>query len=416
MIKLSTILRYTLLDASGNRARLVDLAIHPLDVDYPPVSQLIFRDAERKLRILPWSDDVRLNAAGKAIQVTDLGKGALISTPPDVKSAWLGRDVLDTIIVDLQNRRVTRADELYLEATSGRLELCAADVGVMAILGRLGLGRHEASSTTAPLDWKYLEFLRGDPDAVEAGAAYQGRIARLPPGQIAHLTESLPYLHAAELIMLLPDGLAADTLELMSPERQLQVFDELKEAHAVKLLALMAPDVAAHLLGRLNLDDTRRFINKLPRDQAERVLDLLRYPENTVGGLMTNDVIVVPANLTVAEAREKVREPLKRPDFVYFIYVVEDLRSRKLLGVFSLRDFVVADDEAVVTDIMNPYLLTLSALDTPHAAAHQLLSSQLAAMPVVGMEGQLLGALTVDVAVQLIAPRNWSTQAPRVFS
>jgi magnesium transporter len=416
MLKLSHLLRFWVVDASGRRARLVDLAVHPLDVDYPPVSRLIYHEFEHKHRMLPWDAGVRLNAAGKRIEVPDLSQGTHLDTPLDPQSVWLGRDVLDAIIIDLQNRRVTRADELYLEVVAGQPELRAADVGLWAILGRLGIAGHAKQPGPEQHDWKYMEFLRGDPEAVDAGAGYHARVTRLPPGQIAHLAEALPYRHAAELVMLLPDNLAADTLELMSPERQLQVFDELKEPRALRLLALMAPDVAADLVGRLDLDDTRRCLNQLPRGQAERVLDLLRYPENTVGGLMTNDLVVVPAGLTVGQAREHMREPLKQPDFVYFIYVVEDLRSRKLVGVFSLRDFLVAADDTPVAEIMNPYLLTLSPLDPPHPAAHQLLSSQLAAMPVVGAEGQLLGALTVDAAVQQVAPRSWTSQAPRVFS
>ncbi|MEP7358046.1 MAG: CBS domain-containing protein [Anaerolineales bacterium] len=416
MHTLSHVLRFWVTDTAGQRARLVDLAVYPLDVDYPPVSQLIFRDSQRKLRGLPWAAGMRLDPADKTVAVPDLAQGALLETPPQEQAVWLGRDVLDAIIIDLQSRRVTRADELYLDEAGGRLELRAADTGVLAMAGRLGLGRRQVSAQAGPHDWKYLEFLRGDPKAVEAGAGYLGRIVRLPPGQIAHLTESLPYLHAAELILLLPDSLTADTLELMSPERQLQVFEELNDPRALRLLALMAPDVAADLLGRLALHETRRFLNRMPRAQAERVLELLRYPENTVGGLMTNDVVIVPAGLTIAQAREHLREPLKHPDFVYFIYVVENLDTRKLVGVFSLRDFVVAADDTPIASIMNPYLLTLSPLDAPHIAAHQLLSSQLAAMPVIGAEGQLLGALTVDVAVRLEAPRNWSAQAPRVFS
>jgi hypothetical protein len=112
MLKLSHLLRFSIVDASGRRARLADLAIHPLDVDYPPVSQLIYRDAQRKHRVLPWEAGVRLNPETKTIQVADLGQGAPLENPPDPKSVWLGRDVLDAILVDLQNRRITRADEL----------------------------------------------------------------------------------------------------------------------------------------------------------------------------------------------------------------------------------------------------------------------------------------------------------------
>ena len=65
---------------------------------------------------------------------------------------------------------------------------------------------------------------------------------------------------------------------------------------------------------------------------------------------------------------------------------------------------------------MNPYLITLSPFDSPHEAGYRLLSSQLAALPVVGNEGQLLGFVTIDAAVSQVAPRSWRAQAPRVFS
>lgn len=65
---------------------------------------------------------------------------------------------------------------------------------------------------------------------------------------------------------------------------------------------------------------------------------------------------------------------------------------------------------------MNPYLIALSPLDSPDEAAYKLLNSQLAALPVIGQDGQLLGTVTIDAAVSQVAPRSWRTLAPRVFS
>src|SRR5919108_469537 len=95
---------------------------------------------------------------------------------------------------------------------------------------------------------------------VPSGAGAHLRVARLQPGEIAQLAAAVPYLHAAELLKLLPDPLATRTLELMSPERQLQVFEELDEEEATKMLALMSPDDAADLLGRLDAGAARRFL------------------------------------------------------------------------------------------------------------------------------------------------------------
>jgi len=85
-----------------------------------------------------------------------------------------------------------------------------------------------------------VEFLRGNPHAVESGPSYLRRITELPAGEISLLTDQLPYLHAAELLTLLPDEIAVNTLEAMSRRRQLQVFEELDELRAVQLLEIMA--------------------------------------------------------------------------------------------------------------------------------------------------------------------------------
>ncbi len=255
-----------------------------------------------------------------------------------------------------------------------------------------------------------------DPEAVGNGEGYHLRVARLPPGEIARLTDMLPYLHAAELITLLPDAKAVDTLEVLSPERQLQVFEELEEEQALALLTLMAPDIAADLVGRLPTKLMRRYLNKLPETQSERLIELLRYPEDTVGGIMTNDLVYAPANLTVVRAREKLREPLKTPDFVYVIYIVDNKKSRRLRGVISLRNLITAEDDQKLEEIMDPYLTTLNPLSPANEGAYKVIDSHMAALPVVNEEGQLLGLVTVDAAIAQVAPPAWRTQAPRIFS
>jgi Mg/Co/Ni transporter MgtE len=328
----------------------------------------------------------------------------------------LRRDILDALILDLRTRRVTRANDLWLEEKDRQLLLTAADTGAQAILRRITRGRYRGNSCNSLYDWKYIEFLRGEPQAVDRGAGYHRRIVHLPPGEIAHLAASMPYLHAAELLELLPDQLAADTLEVMSLERQLQVFEEVDEESALRLLTNMAPDLAADILGRVNTKLARHYLNRLPRKAGERIIDLLRYPENSVGGIMANDVVTLSPRLTIGQARQMLRERLKEPDFVYFVYIVDDEAPHRLRGVLSLRQILVAEDDQTVEEIMNPYLITLSPFDSPDEAGYRLLSSQLAALPVVGNEGQLLGSVTIDAAISQVAPRSWRAQAPRVFS
>src|SRR5262249_4110847 len=113
----------------------------------------------------------------------------------------LRRDVLDALILDLKNRRATRANDLCLKEETGRLSLWAADVGGRAILRRLSRGVFGAQPGDILYDWKRVEFLRGDPEAARSGSGYQAT-----------------------------DRVADEVLEVMGPKRQLQVFEELNES------------------------------------------------------------------------------------------------------------------------------------------------------------------------------------------
>jgi CBS domain-containing protein len=411
---LSEILSFQALSARGALIRVTDLAIQQLDVDYPPVTRLVLRTDRHTEVLLPWEAVRRIDWPQRLFHIGNDEQAEEID--PAKQMVLLRRDILDALILDLRTRRVTRANDLWLEEEDGQLRLSAADTGVTAILRRITRGRYRGNKEPALYDWKYIEFLRGDPQAVDRGAGYHRRIVHLPPGEIAHLAASMPYLHAAELLELLPDPLAADTLEVMSLERQLQVFEELDEDSASHILTYMAPDLAADILGRVETDLARRYLNRLPRKAAERIIELLRYPENSVGGIMANDVVTLFPHLTIGKARPLLRKQLKDPDFVYFIYVVDEQPPHRLRGVVSLRQILVAEDEQKVEELMNPYLITLSPFDSPDEAGYRLLSSQLAALPVVGNEGQLLGSVTIDAAVSQVAPRSWRAQAPRVFS
>ena len=394
----------------------MDLSVALLDGDYPPVTRVYFLNSKKKRHSLPWESVQSIEWPNHVIRVADLDEAQDESSDSMAQQVLLGDGVLDALILDLQNRRATRANDLCLEEDGGKLLLRSADTGFSAMLRRLTGGRYGRISSEELYDWKYVEFLRGDPEAVRSEAGKHLRISRLPPGEIARLTDPLPYLHAAELITLLADPIAADTLEAMMPERQLQVFEELEEEQALRLLALMAPDIATDLVGRLQTPMMRRYLERLPKKQAGRILELLRYPEDTVGGIMTNDVVYARGSLTVAEARETLHDPLKDPDFVFLIYIVDNEKSRRLKGLISLRNLITADDDLRLEEIMDPYVTTLDPHAAAAEAAYRVIDSHLAALPVVGKDRQLLGVVTVDAAVAQVAPPSWSALAPRVFA
>jgi CBS domain-containing protein len=416
MFMLSNLLRFRLVDEENRSAPLEDLAVAHLDGDYPPVTRLLFRDAKGERKSIAWKGVRSIERRERKVLVKDLEAGSSVSSAPLQEEALLRSDVLDALVLDLQNRRATRANDLCLEEEDGRLRLRSADTSMGAVLRRLSRGLYSHVSRDSLYDWKYVEFLRGDPQVARHEAGKHLRITRLPPGEIALLTNQIPYLHAAELLILLPDPLAADTLESMLPERQLQVFEELDKEQAMRLLALMAPDIAADLIGRLGVDEMQSFLHELPKERSERIVALLRYPEDSVGGIMTNDMVTVPRHLTIAEARETLREQLKGPDFVFYVYAVESAETQKLCGLLSLRNLLTEEDDKKLEEVMDPFVSTLSPLDAAVTAAYRVIDSGLAAMPVVGREGRIIGIVPVDVAIDQITPGGGPAGQLRIFS
>lgn len=412
---LSRLLRVDLVDAEDRHAKLIDLVVDFADGDYPPVTYLLGQLSHFERRLYPWSAVESFAPDADVITIARLDEGTAPEPHAFDARMLLRRDILDAVVIDLRARRPLLVNDLWLEQQEGRLRLRAVDGSPWGVLRRLSRGRLGQVRQSELADWTEVEFLRGRPHVPEDAVESRG-IARLPPGEIAHLVELLPYLHAAELVTLLPDPLAADVLEAMSPERQLQVFEELEPNQATQLLALMAPNDAADLVGHLKPETARRRLDALPRVQRERVVDLLRYPEDTAGGIMVNDLVTLSEDLALAEARRILPERVAEPDMIYYVFVVDDEERRRLRGVVTLRDILTAQDEQRIAEIMDTVLETVHPLASAADAAQRVADNQLLALPVVAADGRLLGAVTIDAALAQLAPEGWRARMPRVFS
>jgi magnesium transporter len=120
--------------------------------------------------------------------------------------------------------------------------------------------------------------------------------------------------------------------------------------------------------------------------------------------------------MTIGQARAALRQQLRSPDFVYYVYAVDNVDSRKLEGVVSLRDLLVQDDSRYIGEVMERDILAIDPLEPATAAARRVCELHLAALPVVSRDGRLLGAVPVDTALTHIAPTTWRDQSIRIFS
>jgi hypothetical protein len=391
MVMLTEFLRFHVADEKGRTASISDISIALLDDDYPPVIGIYIETNDKPNRI-GWNEIKSIDPALRQLRVNDLDQAALTESENEV---LLKRDILDSLVLDLLGRRTTRVSDLLLQKDNGTLRLKGADAGLKAMLRRVFKGRWFKTPRRDIFDWKYVEFLRGDPDAVNNGAGYRSRINRLPAGEIARLADYVPYLHAAELLKLLPDDKAARVLEATPIDRQVQLIEELDEQQALDLLCRMSPDTATDLVGRLELSTMRRYLDLMPAKCRNHVIELLRFPEGSVGGAMTNDIISLPGDISGGAAKEQVQEMLDDVDLSSVVFVVDNKESCILRGSMNLRELLSADEHEPLQDLMDPYIQSLLPFDNADDAAYRIVNGQLLAMPVTDKGGKLIGAMTV---------------------
>jgi Mg/Co/Ni transporter MgtE len=149
-------------------------------------------------------------------------------------------------------------------------------------------------------------------------------------------------------------------------------------------------------------------------DEAEDVRELLSYDEETAGGLMTNEVVTVPATATAAQAMTLVRTQAAEMENVYSVYVVDE--SEVLLGELSLRELIVADPDAPIGRVMHRELIRGRLDDTDQEVARLIAKYNLLALPIVDDVGHLRGIVTVDDAMDVILPDDWKARIPRVYA
>lgn len=215
----------------------------------------------------------------------------------------------------------------------------------------------------------------------------------LHPSDFAEIVEDLTDDQKTELFELLSDEEAAMVIQEMEELDQVVLFQLLNKKRASGILKEMATDDAADLLGELPEEDARELLTLIEED-AEEIRGLMKYPEDSAGGIMTTELISFPENMTVEEAIRRLREIAAEAETVYYVYVVDE--ESRLIGVLSLRELIAAADGTRLSEIMRKNVIHVPADMDQEEVARMVSKYDLLAVPVVDERMRLLGIITVD--------------------
>jgi magnesium transporter len=327
----------------------------------------------------------------------------------------LAKDILDKQIVDVAGRRVVRVNDVQLALYGRTLRLVAADVSTAGFLGRvLPRGLIEGRLTRKLISWSQVEFFASEVPQVKLLIPHD-KIARLHPADIAELVQELAYPQASEVLASLEEPLAADTVEELEPSLSTAIISSLPPEDAADILEEMDPDDAADLLGELPVEQAEGLLKEMEADEAAHVQQLLTYPEDSAGGMMTTDFVTMPEYLTARQAIGRLRQQKELPDQIFYIYVVDHEVNGRLVGVLSLRDLVTAPPDNHLKDVMVRDVIKAHVNDPAEEVARTIAHYNLLELPVVDENDHLLGVVTVDDAIDLILPEEWQRRLPKLF-
>ncbi len=370
------------------------------------VAVRIGKDAPRVLGLL-----VEIQARRKIFvpmgRVTSIEADAVLLATGTVSLRRFDKRAGETLVLaELLDRKVTKlADGTDLTVVDVAMEQTRIEWLVTKVAARTGRRRGALST----LDWDEVSGF-SLPEGEQGAANLLAVFEKLRPADLAGVMHDLSDKRRGEIAAALDDERLADVLEEMPEDEQVQLMAGLEDERAADVLEAMAPDDAADLLGEMQPDDAARLLDLMEPDEAAPVRQLLAYSDDTAGGLMTSEPVILGPGTTVAEALARIRHPDLSPSLAAQIYVVRppyETPTGRYLGTAHFQRLLREPPSTLISACVDTDIDPLDP-DCPLAdVTRHLASYNLVAVPVVDSEQRLLGAVTVDDVLDHVLPQDW---------
>lgn len=208
------------------------------------------------------------------------------------------------------------------------------------------------------------------------------------------------------------DGKVPLVFRLLPKELAAEVFVELDSDEQEMLIESFSNTELKEVLDELYLDDTVDIVEEMPANVVKRILrhsdpemrksinEMLKYPEDSAGSIMTTEFVDLKETMTVEGALKRIRRTGPDKETINICYVIDD--GRRLIGIVTIRTLLLAEEDDVIGDIMERNLIAVQTLDDQEAVARSLSKYDFLALPVVDKEYRLVGIVTVDDAMDVL--------------
>lgn len=222
------------------------------------------------------------------------------------------------------------------------------------------------------------------------------------PADLAESFSEMDAMHRLSCFRLLDLDNASAVLTELEPDSQRELLHDLGEIGVVPIISRMSPDDAVDLLAELPRERAKAIILQMTDiEQAEDIQELMTFPDDSAGGIMSTDYLALDAKMTVEQALAYLREKYELlEEEIYDVYVVDE--RELLVGHVTLKELFTADPEGLVEGVMDDNVIKVSTLTDQEDAAEKLSRYDLLTLPVVDTQGRLRGIITSDDVIDVL--------------
>jgi Mg/Co/Ni transporter MgtE len=344
-------------------------------------------------------------------RVTSIDAGQIITTGLLNMRRFEQRATETLVLGELLDRRVTLTEsgeqatvvDVAMEQTRTR------DWVITKVYVRKGTRGLRRRGETLTVDWNAVTGLSLQ-EEVQGAANLLATFEKLRPADLATVLHELSAKRRSEVAAALDDEKLADVLEELPEDDQVEILSKLEQERAADVLEAMAPDDAADLLADLPPEEAEKLLELMEPDEAEPVRRLLTYSEDTAGGLMTTEPVILSPDATIADALARVRNPELTPALASLVFVCRpplETPTGKLLGMVHIQRLLREPPGSLVSGVVDDDLEPIGPEMTLAEVTRHLATYNLVAIPVVDDADRLLGAVTVDDVLDHLLPENW---------
>ena len=225
-------------------------------------------------------------------------------------------------------------------------------------------------------------------------------MSTMNPSDLAYVLDELDERRLPLVFRLLPKELAAEAFAEMEPERQELLIRGFSDTELKEVLDEMFVDDAVDMVEEMPANVVRRILSQADPDMRKQINEILRYPEDSAGSIMTTEYVSLRPNMTVEEAILRIRRTGVDKETIYTCYVTKD---RRLIGMVSVKDLLLcSDDDTKISEIMEDNVISVGTHDDQEQVAQMFSKYNFLALPVVDAEQRMVGIITFDDAMDVM--------------